>query len=208
MTPVTVLVVDDHFVVRSGLAASLNQSPDVAVVGEAEAADQVVAAYDRHRPAVVLMDLRLGPGGDGLAATRALLAAHPAARVLVFSTFAREEDVYQAVRAGAAGYLLKTAGRDELLAAVRTVAAGGRHLPPPLAARLAARVGRPDLSDREREVLALLRAGRSNKEIGAALFIAEDTAKRHVGNLLAKLGAADRAAAVAEAIRSGLLPDD
>lgn len=205
---ITVLIVDDHFVVRSGLVASLTLEPDIAVVAEAERSAEVLALYQRHRPQVVLMDLRLGGPEDGIALTRRLLAEDAAARVLVFSTFGRDEDIYQALRAGARGYLLKTAPRDELLAAIRTVAAGERYLPEALSRQLANRLARPELSSRELEVLALIRRGRSNKQIGAALFISEDTVKRHVTHLLQKLGVQDRAQAVAEGIRLGLLPDE
>jgi DNA-binding NarL/FixJ family response regulator len=204
--PTRVMIVDDHFVVRSGLVASLSLEPDLAVVAESDGSG-CADLYRAHRPDVVLMDLRLGGGPDGLALTAELLAADPGARVLVFSTFARDEDVYRSVRAGARGYLLKTASRDELLAAVRAVAAGERHLPAALSRQLADRLARPDVSPRELEVLALIRRGRSNKEIGAALGVTEDTVKRHVTHLLQKLGVQDRAAAVAEALRVGLLAE-
>ncbi|VTT97100.1 family transcriptional regulator : Response regulator containing a CheY-like receiver domain and an HTH DNA-binding domain OS=Singulisphaera acidiphila (strain ATCC BAA-1392 / DSM 18658 / VKM B-2454 / MOB10) GN=Sinac_0434 PE=4 SV=1: Response_reg: GerE [Gemmataceae bacterium] len=205
---ITVLIADDHFIVRSGLVASLGLEPDITVVAEADAAAPVVDLYRKHAPAVVLMDVRLGPGADGITATADLCAAFPDARVLMFSTHGRDEDVFRAVKAGARGYLLKTAPRDELLRAIRTVAAGERYLPQSLADRLAERLSQPELSPREKEILHLVRRGRSNKEIGTALFIAEDTVKRHVSNVLAKLGVADRAEAVAVALRRGLLPEE
>lgn len=206
--PITVLIADDHFVVRSGLVASLGLEDDITVVAEADAAAPVVELFRHHSPSVVLMDVRLGPGDDGIAATGKLCDEFPDARVLLFSTHGRDEDVFRAVKAGAKGYLLKTAPRDELLRAVRAVAAGDRYLPAALADRLAERLSQPDPSPREREILHLIRRGKSNKEIGAALFITEDTVKRHVSNLLAKLHVADRAEAVAVAIRRGLLPDE
>lgn len=204
---ITVLVVDDHFVVRSGLAASLGLEPDFQVAAEAESGEEAVELYARHRPAVVLMDLML-TGMTGIATTERILANDPDAKVLIFSTFARDEEVYRALRAGAKGYLLKTAPRAELLAAIRAVAAGERYLPAALAQRLAERLGQPQLSPRECEILQLIQRGRSNKQIGAALFIAEDTVKRHVSNLLQKLRVDDRAQAVAEAIRRGLISVD
>jgi two-component system NarL family response regulator len=206
-SPITLLVVDDHFVVRSGLAASLGLEEDLRVVAEAESGEQALELYPRHRPSLVLMDMML-TGMNGIATTEQLVASDAEARVLIFSTFARDEEVFRAVRAGAKGYLLKTAPRAELLAAVRSVAAGQRYLPPALAQRLAERLAQPQLSPRECEILQLIQRGRSNKQIGATLFIAEDTVKRHVSNLLQKLRVDDRAQAVAEAIRRGLIPVD
>jgi two-component system NarL family response regulator len=199
-----ILVVDDHHVVRSGLVASLGLEDDLKVVGEAESGAQALALFAQCAPDVVLMDLRMR-GGSGIEATAALRAQAPGARVLMYTTFDGEEDVYRAVQAGALGYLLKSAPREELLAAIRTVAAGERYLPPELAQRLAGRVAGSDISEREVEVLRLISAGRSNKEIGAALHIAEDTVKRHVSNILTKLGVSDRAQAATEAIRRGFL---
>lgn len=204
---ITILVVDDHFVVRSGLAASLGLEADLTVVAEAESGDEAITLYRRHRPAVVLMDLML-TGVTGIEATERLRSEFPEAKVLIFSTFARNEEIYQALKVGAKGYLLKTAPRAELLNAIRTVAAGNRFLPPLLTERLAERLAQSELTPREREILQLIRRGRSNKEIGAGLFIAEDTVKRHVSNLMQKLQAGDRAQAVAEALRRGLISLD
>ncbi len=199
-----VLVVDDHHVVRSGLVASLGLEDDLTVVGEAESGAQAMELYAKSTPDVVLMDLRMR-GGSGIEATAALRLQAPDARVLMYTTFDGEEDVYRAVQAGARGYLLKSAPREELLAALRAVAAGERYLPPELARRLAERVAGPDISEREIEVLRLISAGKSNKEIGTALHIAEDTVKRHVSNILMKLGVSDRAQAATEAFRRGFL---
>lgn len=204
---ITILVVDDHFVVRSGLAASLGLEADLTVVAEAECGEEVLALYRRHRPAVVLMDFML-TGINGIGTTEQLRGEFPEAKVLIFSTFARNEEIYQAMRVGAKGYLLKTAPRAELLTAIRTVAAGNRYLPPLLTERLAERLTQSELTPREREILQLIRHGRSNKEIGATLFIAEDTVKRHVSNLMQKLQVGDRAQAVAEAVRRGLIALD
>jgi len=202
--PLTVLIVDDHFVVRSGLAASLELDDAIKVVGEAERGEEVVASYQRTRPKVVLMDLQL-PGIGGIAATAALRAVDPTARVLIFSTFARDDEVQAALDAGALGYLQKSASRDELLTGLRSVAAGNRFLQSELARRLAAlRLG-PAITPREREILTLIASGRANKEIAAALDVSEDTVKRHVSHILEKLDVNDRAQATAEAIRRGIV---
>lgn len=203
-TPLRILLVDDHFVVRSGLAASLGLEDDLAVVAEAGDANEALVQFAAQTPDVVIMDLQLGTS-SGLDATARLCKEHPTARVLIFSSFARDEDVYRAIRAGALGYLQKAAPREELLQAVRTVAQGKRFLPPDIAQRLAERLGRPEPSARELEVLALIAKGRSNKEIAAALGVSDETVKTHVSNVMQKLQAQDRAHAVTEAIRLGLL---
>ncbi len=200
----TVLIVDDHFVVRSGLAASLELDDTIEVVGEAERGEDIVASYRQLRPQVVLMDLQL-PGMSGVEATAALRAFDPTARVLIFSTFARDDEVQAALDAGALGYLQKSASRDELLTALQQVARGIRSLPPEVARRLAAlRLG-PAITPREREILALIAAGRANKEIAAELGVSEDTVKRHVSHILEKLDVNDRAQATARAIRRGII---
>lgn len=202
--PLTVLIVDDHFVVRSGLAASLELDDTLAVVGEAERGEEVVAAYRQHRPRVVLMDLQL-PGMGGIAATAALRAHDANARILIFSTFARDDEIQAALDAGALGYLQKSASRDELLSAISTVAEGRRYLFPDIARRLSAlRLG-PAITAREREILAMIASGHANKEIAAVLSISEDTVKRHVSHILEKLDVNDRAQATAEAIRRGIV---
>lgn len=203
-TPLTVLIVDDHFVVRSGLAASLELDDGIKVLGEAERGEDVVAAYKQWRPQVVLMDLQL-PGMGGIAATAALREHDRNAKVLIFSTFARDDEIQAALDAGALGYLQKSASREELLNALRGVAQGRRYLVPELAHRLnALRLG-PAITPREREILALIANGRANKEIAAVLDVSEDTVKRHVSHILEKLNVNDRAQATAEAIRRGIV---
>lgn len=201
---ITVLLVDDHFVVRSGLAASLGLEDDLKIVAEAGDMAEGLAAYGRHKPDVVIMDLQLS-GGSGIETTVHLCQQHPGARVLMFSSYARDEDVYRAIRAGALGYLQKSAPREELLQAVRGVAQGKRFLPADMAQRLAERLGRPEPSPRELEVLRLIAQGRGNKEIAALLGVSDETVKTHVGNVMQKLHAQDRAHAVTEAIRLGLI---
>jgi DNA-binding NarL/FixJ family response regulator len=203
-TPLTVLIVDDHFVVRSGLSASLELDDTIKVIGEVERGEDVVGAYRQHRPRVVLMDLQL-PGISGIAATAELCQHDAGARVLIFSTFARDDEVQAALDAGALGYLQKSASRDELLNALRSVAQGRRYLAPDLARRLnELRLG-PAITPREREILALIANGRANKEIAATLSVSEDTVKRHVSHILEKLDVNDRAQATAEAIRRGIV---
>lgn len=201
---VTVLIVDDHFVVRSGLAASLELDDGVQVVGEAERSEDAIAAYKALHPRVVLMDLQL-PGASGIEATAALREFDPHARVLIFSTFARDDEIHAAFAAGALGYLQKSASRPELLAALRAVAESRRYLPADIARRLhELRLG-PTITPREREILALIANGCANKEIASALDVSEDTVKRHVSHILEKLDVHDRAQATAEAIRRGIV---
>lgn len=201
---IPLLLVDDHFVVRSGLAASLDLEDDLQVAAEVDRGEAVLDAYARHRPRVVLMDLQL-PGISGIEATARLCQAHPEARVLMFSTFARDDEIHAALKAGALGYLPKSGRREDLLAAIRAVAAGRKWLPPDLEARLQERTAEPEITPREREILALITQGNANKEIAAVLGIGEDTVKQHVSRILQKLRVNDRAQATAEAIRRGIV---
>ena len=199
-----VMIVDDHFVVRSGLVASLELEDDITVVAEAERGEEAPALLVSAKPEVILMDLQL-PGWNGIETTERLLELDPAARVLVFSTFARDDEIQSSLDAGALGFLQKTASRDDLIAALRRVAAGKRSLAPEIATRLAGLKLGPAITLREREILSLIAKGRANKEIAAALGIAEDTVKRHISNVLQKLDVSDRAQATAEAIRRGIV---
>lgn len=204
---IKLLLIDDHFVVRSGLAASLELEDDMKVVGEAERGEDACGQFERHQPDVVLMDLQL-PGLSGIEATGALLRGHPQARVLIFSTFARDDEIQAALKAGALGYLQKSSSRDDLLSAIRQVAKGERTLPPDIAKRLQDRLAEPEITPREREILTLVTRGNANKEIAATLGISEDTVKQHVSRILVKLKVNDRAQATAEAIRRGLVSVD
>ena len=199
-----VMIVDDHFVVRSGLVASLELEDDITVVAEAENGESVLELYQKAKPDVVLMDLQL-PGWNGIETTERLLEGDPQARVLIFSTFARDDEIQVALVSGALGYLQKTAGRDELIFALRRIATGESYLPAGLATRLAGLKLGPAITLREREILALVAKGRANKEIAAELSIADDTVKRHISNVLQKLEVSDRAQATAEAIRRGII---
>jgi DNA-binding NarL/FixJ family response regulator len=212
---IRVLVVDDHPVVRAGLCGMLAAEPGVEVVGEASSAAGAAAAARAHDPDVVLMDLRM-PDGDGVRATSLVLAERPQCRIVVLTTFDNEADILRAVEAGASGYLLKDASREELVRAIRAAADGGTALAPSVAAKLVARLrpaggaggsaGPGGLSPREIEVLGLVSTGSTNAEIGRALFISEATVKTHLLRAFGKLGVSDRTAAVTAAIRRGILP--
>lgn len=201
---ITLLLIDDHFVVRSGLVASLELEDDLKVVAESDRGEDAAKLFATHGPDVVLMDLQL-PGISGIESTGTLLAAHPDAHVLIFSTFARDDEIHAAMRAGALGYLQKSSSRDDLLTAIRTVARGGQSLPADIAQRLKERLLEPEITPRELEILTLVTRGNANKEIAATLGIGEDTVKQHVSRILAKLKVNDRAQATAEAIRRGLV---
>jgi two-component system NarL family response regulator len=204
VTKIRILVVEDNLITRLGIVTLLRTDPRMDVVGEAAGGEEAVAEYRRLRPAVVLMDLKM-PGTDGVAATAALMREVPPARVLVLSHYDGDEDIFQALRAGALGYVTKELRGGELLTAIETVARGERHLPAELAARLAERETMPALTARERDVLPLLAAGLANREIARALGVAEKTVAIHVGNVLAKLGAKSRTEAVAIARRRGFV---
>lgn len=201
---ISLLLIDDHFVVRSGLVASLELEDDLKVVGEADRGEDASRLFAQTQPDVVLMDLQL-PGVSGIEATAALLREHPGARVLIFSTFARDDEIQAALKSGALGYLQKSSSRDDLLAAIRTVASGDRSLPADIAQRLKDRLAEPEITPREREILTLITRGNANKEIAATLGISEDTVKQHVSRILVKLKVNDRAQATAEAIRRGIV---
>ena len=200
---IRVLIADDHAVVRQGLRTFLGLQEDIEVVGEAADGEQAVAEAERLAPDVVLMDLVM-PRMDGVEAIRRLHERVPAARAVVLSSFIDEDRLFPVVRAGAAGYLLKDIEPAELVAAIRTVHAGGALLHPRVAARLLAEVAGDPLTPREREVLALIGRGMANKVIARELGLAEKTVKTHVSSILAKLGVADRTQAALYAVREGL----
>jgi len=205
--PIRILVVDDHFMVRMGLTASLNAEPDMEVVAEAGTGEAALDAYRRHRPSVVIMDLRL-PGMNGAAVTAALLREDPDACVLMLSTHAGEEEIYRSMQAGARGYVLKSVLREDLLRAIRDVHAGKRHLDPIVASHLAERISHRSLTAREIEVLRMVAKGWGNKEIANALNIAEVTVKLHVSHVLEKLNVKDRTEAATAAVQRGIISLD
>ncbi|GGX83964.1 response regulator [Streptomyces hiroshimensis] len=217
---IRILLCDDHAVVRAGLLALLSSAPGIEVVGEAGGGEEAVALAARLRPDVVLMDLQLGPGMDGIEATRRIVAdaaartgaAEPERNgpyVLVLTTYDTDADITRAIDAGATGYLLKAERPEELFSAIRAAAEGRTALSPPVAGRVMARMrgsGRPGLTDRERDILGQLARGLGNREIARALFISEATVKTHLGRIYDKLGVDTRAGAVAVAKEQRLLP--
>ncbi|WP_234364902.1 response regulator [Streptomyces sp. RTd22] len=211
--PIRLLLCDDHAVVRAGLLALLSSTAGIEVVGEAGSGEEALAMAARVRPDVVLMDLQLGDGMDGVEATRRLASGtgpapeEPAPRVLVLTMFDTDADIARAIEAGATGYLLKAERPEELFAAIRNAAAGRTALSAPVADRLMAqmRTPRPTLSERERDILQQLARGLGNREIARALFISEATVKTHLGRIYGKLGVDTRAGAVAVATERRLL---
>jgi DNA-binding NarL/FixJ family response regulator len=198
-----VLVVDDHPIMRLGIVAIINAQNDMTVCAQAGSGEEAVREFRNHRPQVTLMDLRL-PGMSGLDALRVIRREDPSARCVVLTTYEGDEDIHQALKAGAAGYLIKAMSNDTLVDALRKVHAGNRFLPAPVAESLALRTPNSDLSPREREVLSHLVHGKSNKEIAALLRITEATVKCHVSVILERLGASDRTQAVIAALQRGL----
>jgi DNA-binding NarL/FixJ family response regulator len=203
-TPIRIMVVDDHFVVRIGLTAAVNAEPDMLVVAEAEDGPQAIERFRQHRPDVALMDLRL-PGLSGVETTQAICREFDSASIIILSTYGGDESIHRALQAGAKAYLLKTTSHDDLLTAIRVVYSGRKHLPPEVAAQLAERLPNSELSAREMEVLQLIAKGLSNREIANALFVTEGTIKFHVINILNKLGANDRTMAVTIALQRGII---
>lgn len=203
-TPTRVLIADDHPIVRQGLAAIIGAQPDMEVVAQASDGKEAVELFRQHQPDVLLMDLRM-PRLDGLDALALLRQEFRAARIVILTTFDTDEDVYQGLRAGAMAYLLKGAPPETLLETIRAARAGQKRIPPEMAARLAERMGSPELTTRELEVLRLLAQGKSNKEVGADLGIGEGTVRAHCNSLFQKLDVSDRTQAVTVALRRGLV---
>lgn len=201
---IRLLIVDDHFVVRIGLASTLNLEPDMRVVAEARNGREAVALFREHGPDVVVMDYQL-PEMNGAEATAAIRAEFPEARIVMLSVFKGEEDVHRAVQAGVSGYLPKSAEPSELVQAIRAIYNGERYLPASIDAALQKRSARVELSQREQEVLAGIVRGRSNKEIAAELGISENTVKVHATRVFEKLGVADRLEAATAAIQRGIV---
>jgi DNA-binding NarL/FixJ family response regulator len=209
MVMIQILLCDDHPVVRDGLVAVLGTQPDFEVVAEASTGNEMIAQAERYTPDIILLDLEM-PGMDGVAALRQLRAQQPDARVLVFTAFDTDERILGAIQAGAQGYMLKGAPRNELFSAIRTVALGRSLLQPLVQSRLmqslrthAQSNPAEALTMREAEVLRLVAEGKTNKEIASALFIAERTVKFHVGAIMGKLGATNRTEAVRLAVQCG-----
>ena len=204
-TPITVVVADDHPVVRQGLTEILNSQNDIKVIAEAANGKEACELYDQHSPDVLIVDLRM-PEKDGLQVVAELMSGRaPKPRIIVITTYESEEDIRRAVSAGAKGYLLKAADAQQIEEAVRAVAAGRTLFPTEITLKLAESVAHPALTKRELEVLQYIANGRSNKEIGAILYISEPTVKGHVRSILATLEAIGRAEAIAIARKRGLI---
>lgn len=201
---IRILVADDHSVVREGLVSLIKRKADMTVVGEASNGREAVDLWKEHRPDVALLDLRM-PELEGVGAIKEIRELDQSARIIVLTTFDGDEDIYRAIKAGAKAYLLKDTAREALMECIRKVHAGETCIAPALAAKLAERVSGEALSTRELEVLQRIAAGRSNKEIGAELFISEGTVKSHVKSIFAKLDVISRTEAVATASRRGLI---
>jgi two-component system NarL family response regulator len=204
---IRILIVDDHALLRAGLTASIGAERDMEIVAAAANGKEGVELFSQHQPDVTLMDLKM-PVMGGVEAIKAIRAQRPTAKVVVLSTYEGDDDIYRALQAGAASYLLKDALAEDLVRVIREVFAGGRPLPPLVAQRLADRMLQPDLTPRELDVLRLIARGMRNKEIAAQLGISEETAQGHVKNILAKLGLHDRTEAVAVAVRRGIVHID
>jgi DNA-binding NarL/FixJ family response regulator len=201
---IRILTVDDHALLRKGIAALVNAEPDLKLVAEASTGEDAVAEFARHRPDITLMDLQL-PNMSGIDAAIAIRKDFPNARIIVLTTYPGDVQVVRALKAGARGYLLKGMVNRDLLETIRAVHAGQKRIPPEVAADVAEHTAEDDLSSREIEVLRLIAAGNANKEIASQLSIAEETVKSHVTNILAKLHAKDRTHAVTTALKRGFI---
>jgi len=201
---VRILVVDDHFIVRKGLVALISTEPDLQVIGETDDGDQAIALFEKLKPDLVLMDVRM-PRRSGTEATRHIRQMAPSAQVLMLSAFDGDADIHTALEAGAHGYVLKSATGEDLIPAIRAVAAGKRWIPREVATRLKSRNTYEDLTAREIDVLNQLARGLANKEIADVLKISEYTTKDHLKSILAKLRVADRTQAVTAALQRGII---
>ena len=201
---ITVLIADDHPIVRHGLSAIINHEADMQVVALAEDGDQAIAMFRQHQPDVALVDLRM-PGKNGIEVIEALRKENRSAKIIILTTFDTDEDIYQGLRAGAMAYMLKGVAPDDLLNSIRTANEGQRNVAPDLANRVMNRMRLPELTARELVVLRLLVTGRSNKEIAAALGVGEGTVRTHCNSIFPKLGVSDRTQATTAALKRGLI---
>jgi DNA-binding NarL/FixJ family response regulator len=201
---IRIVLADDHHVVRQGMAAIIATESDLKIVGEAADGEQAAALYLKEKPDVLVLDLRM-PALDGFNVVQRLILAEPDARILVMTTYDTDEDIWRCLRAGAKGYLLKDASQPEIITAIRSVARGESFTTPLLAVKLARRANAPELSPRESEVIKLLAAGKTNKEIAALLELEAGTIKTHLKAIFTKLGATTRTQAVRKAEERGIL---
>ena len=202
---IRILVVDDHPAIRKGLVATLQPEPDMEIVGTAESSEQGTSLWIETRPDITLMDLALSGRVTGLDAIRQIRKSNPGAKIIVFSALTGEEDVYQALQAGAVTFLTKETADEELVQTIRDVHAGGRPIPPEIARKLADRITQSSLTAREIEVLVLVSRGLRNKDIGVALCISEETVQGHMKHILSKLGVNDRTRAAVVAAQRGII---
>jgi two-component system NarL family response regulator len=201
---IRVILADDHPVVRDGLAAIVNQQPDMEVVAEAGDGEQAIALYEKHLPDVMVLDLRM-PKFDGVTVVQQVMEKHAKARLLIMTTFDGDEDIFRSLSQGAKGYILKDAPRQEILSAIRAVSVDRPYTSSTIAAKALQRMSKPSLTQRELSVLQQIAEGRSNKDIARRLSITEGTAKTHVKSILEKLDAISRTEAVAVAHKRGLI---
>ena len=203
-TTIRVLIVDDHAIVRRGLATIINRDPEMTVVAQTEDGQQAINRFREYQPDVTLMDLSM-PQMGGVEAITTICAEFQKARITVLTTYDGDEDIYRGLQAGAQGYLLKDAKPNELLNAIRTIHSGQKYVPPAVGAKLLQRMSHPELSERELAVLRLMAQGMSNADIATGLSIGESTVKSHINRLLSKLGVSDRTQAVIVAVKRGLV---
>jgi DNA-binding NarL/FixJ family response regulator len=196
--------VDDHPLLREGLAAIINNQPDMALVAQASSAQEAILQFRKHQPDVTLMDLRL-PDKSGIEATIAIRREFPEARIIMLTTFEGDVEIQRALEAGARGYMLKSMPPKELVEVIRQVHAGRKRIPPQLAAQLAEHLSDEDLTAREIEVLSQIAGGNRNRDIAEKLYITEETVKVHIKHIMDKLGASDRTQAVAIGVRRGII---
>jgi DNA-binding NarL/FixJ family response regulator len=201
---IRILSVDDHPLLREGIAAVINSQQDMCVIADAASSKDAIEQFRKHKPDVTLMDLRL-PDKSGIATMIAIRTEFPEARIIMLTTFEGDVEIQRALEAGARAYLLKSMPPKELLEVIRQVHAGKKRVPPQLAAQLAEHISDEPLTSREIEVLSQIAEGNRNREIGEKLFITEETVKVHIKNIMGKLGASDRTQAVAIAIRRGII---
>lgn len=203
-TPIRVLCVDDHRLMREGIVRTIHMHDDITVVAEASNGVEAVRQFHLHRPDVTLMDLQL-PGMNGLKAIETIRQSDSTARIVVLTMYDGDEDIFRALQAGAAGYILKDTVPEVVIRVIREVHAGQRSIPPDVTAKLAARMTHPTLTTREEEVLALMAKGLRNKEIASTLHISEDTARAHIKSIFVKFDVHDRVSALGEAVRRGIV---
>lgn len=203
-TAIRILIVDDHPVVRAGLSSMLSTHKDLEVVGSAASAEDALLMIEQNRPDVLLLDLRM-PGMSGIALLHALKKLPDSPRAVILTSYEMDEDIYRAIQAGAYGYLLKNTAQSEMIAAIQAVHTGKHHIPPHIAARLAERMARSTLTNREVEILEMLVKGFTNKQIGKALHISENTARNHINSIIEKLEVSGRTEAATTAIQQGIV---